>query len=100
MSEHRPIGALLTVPEVAERLRRDASTVRRMIRRGELAASKPGGGRFLIEEAAIAELLKRSRVQPVAPAPRAHRPDRQPVLPSNVSLPPGGSFRSRRKKAH
>lgn len=60
---------LLTVVEVAEQLRRDPATVRRMIARGDLEAS-PVGGRLLIREQAIDELLERTRVQPVVPEPR------------------------------
>lgn len=36
-------GRLLTVPEVAERLRVDPETVRRWLRSGRLAGYQPGG---------------------------------------------------------
>lgn len=60
---------LLTVTETAERLRRDPATVRRMIGRGELAAHRVGG-RLLIPDEAIDQLLERTKVQPVVPGPR------------------------------
>jgi excisionase family DNA binding protein len=92
-------GRLLTVDEAAEQLRTDPSTVRRLVRRGELEATKPCG-RYLIPEGAVAELLERARVQPSPSEPPAPRPRRSaPALPPPpTGRAPGGSFRDRRRR--
>ena len=60
MMSHDPI---MTVPEVAERLRISADLVRDLILRGELAAAKVGGprgtrgGRYLIPKSAVTRWL-------------------------------------------
>lgn len=88
------MSVLLKVAEVAERLRRDPATVRRMIRRGELAAFRVGG-QLLVDEDAITAMLERARVEPThtTRAPRVDRPPPAPTVPAA-----GGSFRSRRRK--
>lgn len=83
---------LLTVAEVARRLRCDPATVRRMIARGDLAASRPGG-RLLVAERAIAELLEATRVQPTPPAAPAAAPAHRPVPRARPSA--RGSVRDR-----
>jgi excisionase family DNA binding protein len=42
MTSHDHIGALLTVPETAERLRVSEPTIRRLVRRGDLPALRVG----------------------------------------------------------
>lgn len=64
---------LFTVDEVAAIVRCSAEAVRRAIRRGDLAASKPAG-RLLITPAAVDDWLSASRVTSAqcdrSPAPR------------------------------
>lgn len=50
---------LLTVPEVAERLRVNDETVRRWVRTGRLKAVMPGGRKagYRIAESAVREML-------------------------------------------
>lgn len=84
---------LLTVAQVAELVQLDESTVRRAIRRGELAASKPCG-QLRVAETAIDDWLKQTRVQPPVQIPRAPAP-RAPRL---TSLPAGGPRSSFRDK--
>jgi excisionase family DNA binding protein len=55
----------LRVEEAARALRCSTKTIRRMIRDGRLPAYRVDGrGLLLIEEAAIRELLDRSRIRP------------------------------------
>lgn len=51
---------LLTVPEVAERLRLSVDTIYRHIKTGKLAAFKPGKS-YLIDEAELEAYLTRNR---------------------------------------
>lgn len=87
---------LLTVPEVAEHVQLDETTVRRAIRRGELVASKPCG-QLRISPDAVTEWLEQTRVQrpveiPRAPAPRAPR-----TVPSRLPGP-RSSFRDKARQ--
>lgn len=85
------VTGLLLVDEVAAMLRRDHATVRRMIRRGELEAFKPGGNVYLIPAEAVHACLDASRVTP-ASAPT-------PVRRARPASPPRGTFRERAKQA-
>ncbi len=66
---------ILTVQEVAERMRCEHRTVRRAIRSGELEAALIGGKWLVREEAVDAWFRARCAVpNPFAPPPRAGRP--------------------------
>ena len=58
-------GQLLTVPEVATRLRTTPKTVRRWVRTGRLAAFLPGGAKvgYRIAEADLVQFLQAHRLQ-------------------------------------
>lgn len=64
------MSAILTVQEVAERMRCEHRTVRRAIRSGELEAALIGG-KWLVREEAVDDWF-RSRC--AAPKPLAHSP--------------------------
>jgi excisionase family DNA binding protein len=82
---------MLTPADVGHLLNRDPATVRRMIGRGELEASRVGG-KLLIRPSSVEAMLEAAKVEPV--------PVASPAAPSNVThLPPGGSFRERRKRS-
>ena len=69
------MGAILTVQEVAERMRCEHRTVRRAIRSGELEAAFIGG-RWLVREEAV-DAWFRSRCAtptPFSQSPRARTP--------------------------
>ena len=85
--------SLLLVDEVAAMLRRDEATIRRMIRRGELDAYKPGGNVYLIPSASVHACLDASRVTPATP------PRPRPVDRPRPASAPRGSFRERAKQA-
>jgi excisionase family DNA binding protein len=82
------MGAILTVQEVAQRMRCEHRTVRRAIRSGELEAAFIGG-RWLVREEAVDDWF-RSRCASPAPfpqAPRARTPRagaRRPDRPASV----------------
>jgi excisionase family DNA binding protein len=75
------MGAILTVQEVAERMRCEHRTVRRAIRSGELEAALIGG-RWLVREEAVDDWF-RSRCAPP-----------NPFSPPRARTPRGGSRRS------
>ena len=79
-------GHLLKVDEVAALLRTDPSTVRRKIRQGELAASKPCG-QYLVSQGAVELFLDRARVAVARPAER--RASRPPPSSSCSAARPG-----------
>lgn len=89
---------LLKVAEVAKRLRTDPSTVRKKIRSGALAATKPCG-RHLVAESEVERFLERSRVVPTTTTtkPRAPRADATMPAPP-TGRPARGSFRARRRE--
>jgi excisionase family DNA binding protein len=90
---------LLTVDEVAERLRKDPSTVRRWIRDGLLEAESHAGGPYRVTEDALVRFREASRVRTTPPAPRRSRPS-PPSMPSPPrGRAPGGSFRDRSRTA-
>lgn len=66
------VGRMLTIPEVAERLRVSRDTVRRLIGAGKLPAYKIGSdigeaaGKFIIPEGAVARWLETRAVTPAA----------------------------------
>lgn len=64
--------ALLTVPEVADRLRSSQRFVADAIRRGDLAASKIGR-RWVIADADVAAFLAAHRNVPAESRPRQRR---------------------------
>jgi excisionase family DNA binding protein len=82
------MGAILTVQEVAERMRCEHRTVRRAIRSGELEAALIGG-KWLVREEAVDEWF-RSRcasATPFSQAKRARAPragSRRPDGPASV----------------
>lgn len=88
------VGALLTVAEVAERVRLSQTAVRRAIRDGQLQATQLRG-QLRVTEQAVDEWLTVSTVQPaqarLRPVARPHRP--APTVPA-----PAVSFRGRRRK--
>lgn len=67
------IDYLLTVPEVAARLRVSEATVREWLRRGRLAGLRPGGTKvgWRIPESALERFLYEARQASRAPACRA-----------------------------
>jgi excisionase family DNA binding protein len=75
------MGAILTIQEVAERMRCEHRTVRRAIRAGELEAALIGG-RWLIREQAVEEWFRLRTTSPFAPPVRRRRPP--PASPSSV----------------
>jgi excisionase family DNA binding protein len=69
------MGAILTVREVAERMRCEHRTVRRAIRSGELEAALIGGKWLVREEAVDAWFRSRSAgPNPFSQPPRARTP--------------------------
>ena len=69
------MGAILTIQEVAERMRCEHRTVRRAIRSGELEAALIGG-KWLVREEAVDDWF-RSRcasANPFSQSPRARMP--------------------------
>jgi excisionase family DNA binding protein len=88
-----PLPLFLTVAEVAAYLKLSESAVRRAIRAGELAATKPRG-QLRISEDAVAAWLAASAVQPDVVMPRRPRPQvsRTPSPPA-----PAVRFRDRRR---
>ena len=66
------MGVILTVQEVAERMRCEHRTVRRAIRSGELEAALIGG-RWLVREEAV-DAWFRARCASSSPFPRSPRP--------------------------
>jgi len=76
------MGAILTVQEVAERMRCEHRTVRRAIRSGELEAAFIGG-KWLVREEAVDDWF-RSRC--ASPNPLSHSP--------RARMPRAGSRRS------
>jgi excisionase family DNA binding protein len=88
------LPALLTVPEVATYLKLSETAVRRAIRAGELAATKPRG-QLRISEDAVAAWLAANAVAPEVVAPRRPRPQvsRIPSTPASAVR-----FRDRRRK--
>jgi hypothetical protein len=94
-------AAVMTAAEVAARIRVEAHSVRRAIRRGELRASRTCGVRVLAADAV--EWWRAQVVRPVAPperpkaVPAPARPDRAPaaaprrfVRRERLPLPPRG----------
>jgi excisionase family DNA binding protein len=75
------MGAILTVQEVAERMRCEHRTVRRAIRSGELEAALIGG-KWLVREEAVDDWF-RSRCAP--PNPFSQSPRRTPRAGSRRS---------------
>ena len=65
------MGAILTIQEVAERMRCEHRTVRRAIRSGELEAALIGG-KWLVREEAVDDWF-RSRCAPPNPFSRSQR---------------------------
>jgi excisionase family DNA binding protein len=65
------MGAILTIQEVAERMRCEHRTVRRAIRSGELEAALIGG-KWLVREQAVDDWFQ-SRCAPASPFPRSPR---------------------------
>jgi excisionase family DNA binding protein len=89
---------LLKVTEVAERLRTDPSTVRKKIRSGELAATKPCG-HHLVAESEVQRFLERSRVRPPTTTTGPPSPRPAPTMPAPpTGRPSRGSFRARRRE--
>jgi excisionase family DNA binding protein len=82
------MGAILTIPEVAERMRCEHRTVRRAIRSGELEAALIGG-KWLVREEAVDDWF-RSRCaspNPFSQSARARAPRRafkRPDGPASV----------------
>jgi excisionase family DNA binding protein len=66
------MGTILTVQEVAERMRCEHRTVRRAIRSGELEAALIGG-KWLVREAAVDDWFQ-SRCASPSPFSRSPRP--------------------------
>jgi excisionase family DNA binding protein len=65
------VGSILTVQEVAERMRCEHRTVRRAIRSGELEAALIGG-KWLVREEAVDDWFQ-SRCAPPPALPRSSR---------------------------
>lgn len=57
-------GALYTIAETAERFQVCTATVLNWIKRGDLAATRPGGGHWRITAAAIERASERRNRQP------------------------------------
>jgi excisionase family DNA binding protein len=82
------MGAILTVQEVAQRMRCEHRTVRRAIRSGELEAAFIGG-RWLVREEAVDDWFRARCASPsqFPKAPRARTPragSRRPDRPASV----------------
>jgi excisionase family DNA binding protein len=68
------MGAILTVQEVAQRMRCEHRTVRRAIRSGELEAALIGG-KWLVREEAVDAWFRSRRASPkFSQSPRARMP--------------------------
>lgn len=87
---------LLTVPEVAERVKLDETTIRRAIRRGELTAAKICG-QIRIRETDLEDWINDNLVQPAVDIPRAPVP-RAPRVTPRAASPTDGQPRSFRDK--
>lgn len=93
---------LLTVDETAGLLRTSPATVRRYVHDGKLRASRPGG-RLLIHQDSIDELLSATEVEPVIKGPvhrrtGVRRPPSEPLPPrdpADAQL----SYRERARRA-
>jgi excisionase family DNA binding protein len=93
-------GQLLNVRQVAELVQLDETTVRRAIRRGELAASKPAG-QLRVHPDDVTAWLERTRVQPVeqSPAPRPGPPSAPTPLRPRATRSVRDRLRQERRSA-
>jgi excisionase family DNA binding protein len=89
------LPTFLTVPELAAQLKLSESAVRRAIRAGELAATKPRG-QLRISEDAVTAWLAASAVAPEVVLPRRPRPQ---VFGTPTTPSPTMSFRERGRAA-
>ena len=94
---HPTYARILLLPEVAAQLRVDVSTVRRMIRRGELRASKVGG-QVRVAQTWVDDMLERGTVQAPAPQASASRRAGPPSPPPSRGPSGSGTVRDRIKR--
>ncbi|MCU1500619.1 MAG: Helix-turn-helix domain [Acidimicrobiales bacterium] len=84
---------LLTVTEVAERVKLDETTVRRAIRRGELRAAKICR-QIRVRDTDLEEWFEENLVEPAVDIPRAPAPRAPRAVPSPAGTS-RGSFRDK-----
>jgi excisionase family DNA binding protein len=80
------MGAILTIQEVAERMRCEHRTVRRAIRSGELEAALIGG-KWLVREEAVDDWFRSRCASP--------NPSRSLPAPAHHVVAPGGPMARR-----